>query len=82
MRVSSLGEKELRSVATHAVLQRVRECFQLNMVRDLIFLIFLKNINNLKYTPVREHAWQRKIITASAIHWMTTLNVHRVPGAK
>jgi hypothetical protein len=26
MRVSSVGEKELRSVATHAVLQRVREC--------------------------------------------------------
>jgi hypothetical protein len=81
MRVLSPREIELRSVVTLAVRQMVRECL-VEYDKNLIFLIFLKNINIWKYTPVREQAWQRKTITAGATRWMTTLNVHRVPGAK
>jgi hypothetical protein len=81
MRVLSPREIELRSVVTLAGRQMVRECL-VEYDKNLIFLIFLKNINIWKYTSVREQAWQRKTITAGATHRMTTLNVYRVPGSK
>jgi hypothetical protein len=71
----------LRSVVTHAGRQMVREG-SVEYDKNLIFLIFLKNINIWKYTPLREQEWLRKTIIVGATHKMKTLNVHRVPGAK